>query len=367
MAKKELIQIRRDPVLWRMVIGFPVVLLLLFGYAINFTVSKVPMTVYNASPGRISQALILQLTKDKRFVVRHRVATAAGVRETLLQDKARVGLVIPAGVQGDVRADKSVPVEIYLDGSDPNFAFQVQAELRKALGEVNTRILAGRALAGLAATPPLTPSLHTLFNPDNKTTWFMIPGVIVILLTILAVLLTSLSIVRERDSKTMETLISTPIRPIELVMGKVLPYLLLAFTDALLVLGLGAWVFGVPIRGSLTLLLVLSLFYLLGSLGVGILISTLARNQLQAVFGTFAYYLPAIFLSGLFFPISGVPPWVQWITYLVPAQYFLEILRGILLKGTGLDALWVPALLTTLFGIGVLFLAASRLRKQLVT
>jgi len=162
-----------------------------------------------------------------------------------------VGLVIPEGALQTVRQDKSLVVEVYVDGSDPNFAFQAQAALRKALGDLNGRLLAGKALAGQAVTPPLTPSLHTLYNPDNKTAWFMIPGIIGLILTQFTVLLTALSIVREGESRMMETLIATPVKPYEVVLGKVLPYLGISFGVALLVLALGHWIFRVPVQGNL--------------------------------------------------------------------------------------------------------------------
>ncbi len=255
-------------------------------------------------------------------------------------------------------------LQVYVDGTDPNFAFQAQAALRKALQEVNARILVSRALAGEKVLPPLSPELHTLYNPENRTAWFMIPGIIGLVLTMFTVLLTALSIVREAESRMMESLLASPLRPHEMVLGKVLPYLFIAFGVALLVLALGHWVFGVPVRGSLGLLLLAMFLFVLGSLAAGVFISTLARTQVQAVFGTYAYAFPTIFLSGFVFPVDGMPRFFQLLSYLVPARYLIEVLRGVMLKGVGFGVLWPHLLALLLFAGLVLFLASARFQRQ---
>lgn len=279
LAGKEFIQLRRDPVFLRLVVFLPALMLLLFGYAINFTLSNVPLSLYDASRDRISQSLLEELLKENRFRLAVRLKSPEGVVAAIDRGEARVGLVVLEGALEKVRRGESVNLEIYADGTDPNFAFQIQAALRKAIQEVNTRIQVGRALAGEAVLPPLSPSLHTLYNPDNRTARFMIPGIVGLVLTIFTALLTALSIVREAESRMMESLLASPLRPHEVVLGKVLPYLVLAFGVALLVLALGHWVFGVPVRGSLGFLLLVMLLFVLGSLAVGVLISTLARTR----------------------------------------------------------------------------------------
>ncbi|AFV77166.1 ABC-type multidrug transport system, permease component [Thermus oshimai JL-2] len=364
LAEKELLEIRRDKVLPRLIVLLPTLMLLLFGYAINFTLTGIPLSVYDGSQDRISETLLGELTREDRFRVALRAATPEEVRESLDRGQARVGVVIPPGALERVRAGETVQLEIYLDGSDPNFAFQAQALLRRAVQEVNARVLMGRALSGEAVLPPLSPVLHTLYNPENKTAWFMIPGIIGLILTQFTVLLTALSIVREEESRMMEALLASPLRPHEVVLGKVLPYLGIAFSVALLVLLLGHWVFGVPVQGSLGVLLMGMFLFVLGSLAVGVLISTLARTQVQAVFGTFAYAFPTIFLSGFVFPIEGMPAFFRFLSYLVPARYLIETLRGVLLKGQGPGVLWPHLLALLLFSGLVLFLAAHRFRRQ---
>ena len=353
LAEKDLIQLRRDPVLLRLVVFLPALMLLLFGYAINFTLSNVPLALYDASRDRISQSLLEELLKENRFRLAVRLESPEGVVAAIDRGEARIGLVVPEGALEKVRRWQSVDLEIYVDGTDPNFAFQTQAALRKAIQEVNARIQVGRALAGESVLPPLSPSLYTLYNPDDRTAWFMIPGIVGLVLTIFTALLTALSIVWEAESRMMESLLASPLRPHEVVLGKVLPYL-----------ALGHWVFGAPLRGSLGFLLLAMFLFVLGSLAVGVLISTLARTQVQAVFGTYAYAFPTIFLSGFVFPVDGMPRFFQLLSYLVPARYLIQVLRGVMLKGVGWAVLWPHLLALLCFSTLVLFLASVRLQRQ---
>lgn len=350
LAEKDLIQLRRDPVLLRLVVFLPALMLLLFGYAINFTLSNVPLTLDDASRDRISQSLLEELLKENRFRLAVRLESPEGVVAAIDLGEARIGLVVPEGALEKVRRWQSVDLEIYVDGTDPNFAFQTQAALRKAIQEVNARIQVGRALAGESVLPPLSPSLPTLYNPDDRTAW---SGIVGLVLTIFTALLTALSIVREAESRMMESLLASPLRPHEVVLGKVLPYL-----------ALGHWVFGAPLRGSLGFLLLAMFLFVLGSLAVGVLISTLARTQVQAVFGTYAYAFPTIFLSGFVFPVDGMPRFFQLLSYLVPARYLIEVLRGVMLKGVGWAVLWPHLLALLCFSTLVPFLASVRFQMQ---
>lgn len=365
LARKEFTQIRRDHVLSRMVVGLPIVMTLLFGYAINFTLSGIRLAVFDGSQDRISQNLVQELQKDNRFKITVNAASPEAVPQAIHQNQARVGLVIPADAIKTVRADKAVQLEVYVDGSDPNFAFQAQSALRKSLTDVNSRLLAGKVLAGITSTPPLTPTLHTLYNPDNKTAWFMIPAIVGLIMTIFSVLLTALSIVRENESRTMESLIASPIKSYEVVIGKILPYFVIASLVSVIVLLLGHWVFGVPVRGSVLLLFALIVLFVLGSLGVGVLISSLARTQIQAVFGTFAYILPTIFLSGFVFPVEGMPTFFKWLSAVIPTRYLIDGTRGIMLRGAGLDTIGIDVLALIIFSVAVLGLASLRFGKRL--
>ncbi len=221
-------------------------------------------------------------------------------------------------------------------------------------------------LAGEAQPLPLELAPELLYNPEGNTAAFMVPGIVGIVLTQIAVILTGLAIVREKETHMLKALIATPVRPGELVVGKVLPYLAIAFVDALLVLGVGRAVFAVPMRGSPALLLGLVFLFVLGSLAVGIVVSARARTQIQAIFATLVDYLPSIFLSGLFFPIEGMPRALQAVTYLIPLRYFLEAARGVMLRGVGLDALLVPFAALALFTVLMLVFATLSFRKRLL-
>lgn len=365
LAQKEFTQIRRDHVLSRLIVGLPIVMTLLFGYAINFTLSNIRLALYDGSQDRISQNLVQELQKEDRFKITVNASSPEEIPTAINHNKARVGLVIPPDALGTVRADKAVQLEVYVDGSDPNFAFQTQAALRKALTDVNTRLMAGKVMAGTTTTPPLTPTLHTLYNPDNKTAWFMIPAIVGLIMTIFSVLLTALSIVRESESRTMESLIASPIKSYEVVIGKILPYFLIASLVSIVVLALGHWVFGVPVRGNPVLLFSLIVLFVLGSLGVGILISSLAGTQIQAVFGTFAYILPTIFLSGFVFPIEGMPAFFRWLSAVIPTRYLIDGTRSIMLKGSGLETVGTDVIALIIFSVAVLGLASLRFGKRL--
>lgn len=364
VARKEVWELKRDPFLVRIVVLLPVVMLLLFGYAINFTFRHMPLAVLDHAQDRTSRILIGELTRDEAFRP-FRVPDRASLEEAIRLGRAWAGIEIPKGMLEKLRRKKTVRLRVWIDGSYPVAAFQVQARLRQAVARFNARVLGGWSLVEQVRPPPVSLDLKILYNPELKTTIYMIPGVVGLILTQIAVLLTALVIVRERETGMLEALLSTPIRPLEVVAGKVLPYLILSGLDAALVLWLGMVIFKVPMRGSWALLSAFLFFFVLGSLGVGILVSTRTRTQIQAIFAGMVYYLPAIFFSGLFFPIEGMPKLLQWLTYLVPLRYFLEAARGIMLKGLGIEALWFPLVAMVIFGVGTLLLGALSFQKRL--
>ncbi len=366
VAKKEMLELRRDPVLLRVIVVLPVAMLLLFGYAVNFNLKHIPLAVWDRAHDRISRALVRELEKDGKFDVVYRATGEAELKRLIDRQEARVGLELPPKMLEELRAGRGVRLRALVDGSDPTFAFQVQVGLQKAAGRLNARLIAARMLAGEAQPLPLTLETELLYNPGGDTAAFMVPGIVGIVITQIAVILTGLAIVREKETRMLEALIATPVRPGELVSGKVLPYLAIAFADTLLVLWVGHTVFAVPMRGNPALLLLLVFLFVLGSLAVGIVVSTRSRTQIQAVFATLIYYLPSIFLSGLFFPIEGMPRALQLFTYLIPLRYFLDAARGIMLRGAGLDTLYVPFAALALFTGLVLLLATLSFRKRLL-
>ncbi len=366
VARKEMLELRRDPVLLRVILILPVAMLLLFGYAVNFNLERIPTAVWDRADDRISRALVRELEKDGKFDVAARAPSEEELKRLIDRQRARVGLVVPPALLERIRAGKGVRLRALVDGSDPTFAFQAQVGLQKAVGRLNARLVAARMFAGEAQPLPLTLAPKLLYNPEANTAAFMAPGIVGIILTQIAVILTGLAIVREKETRMLESLIATPVRPGELVVGKVLPYLIIAFADTLLVLWVGHVVFAVPLRGSLGLLLLLIFLFVLGSLAVGIVVSARARTQIQAIFATLVYYLPSIFLSGLFFPIEGMPRSLQAVTYLIPLRYFLEAARGVMLRGVGLDALYLPFAALVVFTVLMLGLATLSFRKRLL-
>jgi ABC-2 type transport system permease protein len=364
MSAKEFIQVRRDPVLWRLIIILPIVLLVMFGYALNNSVKRIPLAVFDASSDRVSQALIRAFEKEDRFEARAFSSKDAAL-ESVRDGQNRAVLEIPTGAQVAARRSKAVPFTLFVDGSDPSLSSQIRAGASAAIQEVATQLIAGRALSTPGLTAPLSATFETLYNPDNRSAVYMVPGLIGLILTQITVLLTAIAIVREYEVGTMEALIATPIRPLEVVLGKIAPYLAFGILDAVIVLVVGVWVFGVPVRGNLGILGLAMLLFVLGSLSVGIVISTITRNQIQAMFGTIAYLFPSIFLSGLLFPLEGMTSFFKALSFAVPLRYFLRVSRGVMLRGAGLESLWIEIVALTVFALVMLTLASVRFRKTL--
>ena len=364
LAQKEFTQVRRDPVLSRLIVILPIVLLVMFGYALNGTVKRIPLAVFDASSDRVSQALVRAFEKDERFQAQNFDSSQTAL-ESVREGQNRAVLEIPGGAQLAARRAKAVPFTLFVDGSDPSLSSQIRAGASAAIQEVATQLIAGRALATPGLTAPLSATFETLYNPDNRSAVYMVPGLIGLILTQITVLLTAIAIVREYEVGTMEALIATPIRPLEVVLGKIIPYLVFGIVDAVIVLVVGVWVFGVPVRGNLGILGLATLLFVLGSLSVGIVISTITRNQIQAMFGTIAYLFPSIFLSGLLFPLEGMTPFFKALSYIVPLRYFLRVSRGVMLRGAGLESLWVEIVALAVFACVMLALASIRFRKTL--
>lgn len=364
MSRKEFMQVRRDPVLSRLIIILPIVLLVMFGYALNGTVKRIGLAVFDASQDRVSQALVRAFEKDERFQAQTFNSSDAAL-ESVRQGQNRAVLEIAPGAQAAARRAKAVPFKLLVDGSDPSLSAQIRAQASAAIQEVATQLIAGRALSTPGLTAPLSATFETLYNPENRSAVYMVPGLIGLILTQITVLLTAIAIVREYEVGTMEALIATPIKPLEVVLGKIVPYLAFGLLDAVIVLVMGVWIFGVPIRGNLGILALAMVLFVLGSLSVGIVISTLTRNQIQAMFGTIAYLFPSIFLSGLLFPLEGMIPFFNALSYLIPLRYFLRVSRGVMLRGAGLESLWLDILALAVFAVVMLGLAATRFRKTL--
>lgn len=363
IARKELLHVRRDEVLPRLIVLLPVVMLLLFGYALNTNVKDIHLGVVDLSRDRVSERILKAYHAEHRFDLRPQANLTAAL------DAARAGqvraiLLVPAGALQAARAQRPVPYTVYVDGSDPTFAAQIRAASAGATQDVMAALGAVRALSGTLSLP-VKPTLETLYNPDNRSAVYLVPGLSGLILTLISVMLTALAIVRERENGTIEALIATTVKPAEVIIGKLLPYFMFGALDAALVLGIGRLLFGVPMAGPLWLLVLAALLFVLGSLGLGILISTVARTQPQAMFATIALIIPSIFLSGFLLPLEGLNRFFAGISAVIPLRYYLSAVRGIMLRGTG----WHDQL-GNLLGLGVfavvtLTLASLRFRKTL--
>jgi ABC-2 type transport system permease protein len=298
-----------------------------------------------------------------------RVGDVAGVAEAeaaLDAGEAAAAVILPRGLAADLAAGRPAEVQIELDGSDPNRAAVAGAAASRYFGEQGERLARERLEArGRPELPQARLVPQVLFNPRLKTAPYIVPGIAGTLLVIVTTLVTAMGLAREREMGTLEQVMVTPIRPLWLLVGKLLPFLVVGCFDVLLLLGVGTWVFGVPIRGSLLVVGAVMLVFLLSTLGVGLLISTLSDTQQQAFLGGFLFMMPAILLSGVMTPIAAMPGWLQVITYLNPVRHFAEVMRAVLLRGAGFGDVWFQLACLLTLGVGILGVAATRFRTQL--
>ncbi len=359
MSFKEALHVRRDPRTLYLALVMPVVMLLLFGYGVSFDVDRLPLAVADADQSDRSRELVRAFTSTHEF---EQVARAAPEEADALfrRGRANAVLVIPWGYARRLAAGRPAPVELLVDGADGTTANQVLAK-----ADAVVRAEAGR-LAGVAAAPPVRVDVLTRYNPAGRSAVYLVPGLAAYLLAIAAVLLTALAVAGEWERGSMEQLFASPVGRLEIVLGKLLPYLAIGLVQFLLVLTVGAAVFEVPILGNLGLIFALGLLFLSGMLGQGLFISVVTRNQLVATqAGSLSSLLPSMLLSGMLFPIENMPAPLQAISRVVPARYLVHGLRGAMLKGNGLAVLWPDLAALAAFTLVVLALATARFQRRL--
>jgi ABC-2 type transport system permease protein len=368
IVRKEFLHILRDRRTLALSFAMPIGMLLLLGYAANTDVRNVSMAVVDQDRSQQSRELIDAFRAADYFRIEYDAGSEAEIEELIGRGAARAGMIIPPGYGTAIASGRTATVAVVLDGSDPIVA---QTALASAVltgqakaTEIQLGRLAGRGQAD-GFSPPVEIRTQVWYNPDLVSAYYMVPALIGIILLFQSVVLTSTAIVRERERGTIEQLIVTPIRSWELVVGKITPYVVIAFINTLEVLIVGALLFRVPISGSIPLLLALAALFLATTLGVGLLISTLARTQQEAMITAMFYLLPNIFLSGFFFPLAAMPEVLQVISHAFPLRYFLIIVRGIVLKGVGIEALWPEVIALAIFSVLVTAGAARRFRKRL--
>jgi ABC-2 type transport system permease protein len=368
LIRKEFIQILRDPRTLILVLVIPIMQLILLGYSATSDVRNVPLAVFDQDRGPSARLLLDAYRAADYFRIAYDVDSEAELRSLIDRGLARAGLIIPPDYSQRIQASGSAQVAFVLDGSDPTVASTSLSAAQLIGQSLATRVMLDRlARSGQPTTLSLPIDVRTQvwYNPDLVSAHFMIPGVIGMILYALTSILTATAIVRERERGTIEQLIVTPIRPWELIVGKLLPYVILAFLNTLEVLAIGAWWFKVPIRGELSLILLLSGLFLLSSLGIGLLASTIANTQQEAMLTVWMTLLPGIFLSGFFFPLEAMPTVLRWISYLMPLRYYLVIIRAMMLKGVGLEAVQGEVIALAVFGVAIMAAAALRFRKRL--
>ena len=368
IARKEYIQIRRDPRSLGMAIAMPMLLLVLFGYALTLDVDRVPLVVWDQSGTPASRELISRFAGSRYFSLRGYVQNYRDVERAIDSGETLMALVVPRDFAGQVESGRPAAVQIIADGSDSNTA-TIAIGYAEAVVETYSRAVtldATRRMGQRPLNPPVEMRTRVWFNADMESKNYIIPGLIPVIMMVIAALLTSLTVAREWERGTMEQLISTPVKGPELIFGKLVPYFVIGMFDVLLAVLMGEFVFHVPLRGSLLLLFVMAAIFLVGALSLGMVISIVAKNQLLAnQLAMILTFVPAFILSGLVYAISVMPWPIRLVTYLVPARYFVSLLKGIYLKGVGLSVLGSEAILLVIFAVAMVALAHHQFRKKL--
>jgi ABC-2 type transport system permease protein len=367
IIRKEFVQIFRDPRTLALVIVMPIMQLFLLGYAATSDVRNIGMAVLDQSQTPQSRELLDAFRAADYFKIEYSVGSQQEYQALIEAGDVRVALFIPPDYDQRL-LEGNAKVLMVLDGSDASIGATALSTSKLIGQSFATKILTEQAvLTGRAATitPPLEVRTQVWYNPDLDSAYFMIPGVIGMILSFVTTILTATTIVRERERGTIEQLIVTPIRSWELILGKILPYVFLAFIETFEIIIIGHFWFGVPVRGSLTLITITSGLFLMSSLGIGLLASTIANTQQEAMLTVMMYNLPSIFLSGFFFPLEAMPRFLQLVSYAIPLRYYLIVIRALLLKGVGAGAIQNEIIGLTLFGIGIMSFAALRFRKRL--
>ncbi|MCB1165223.1 MAG: ABC transporter permease [Leptospiraceae bacterium] len=368
MAEKEFLHIIRDMRTLYIALGMPVLMILLFGYAVDFDIDHIKIGICDQDNSSQSRDLIQKLQAGHWFEAQFITRNQTDLESALDAGTIKIGLVLPAGLARRMARGESVTVGAIVDGSDNNAAVVGMNYLELFFATYNGRIIQRFMENNGAVMHRLEVRPRILFNPDLKTRFYIIPGIIVLILAVLAALLTSLAVAREWERGSMEQLISTPVRSHEIILGKILPYMGISLFQTILVTLFAVFLFKIPFEGSLLSLLFTSLLFASGALGLGLLFSSVLKSQLPAMqVALVATMLPSLFLSNFVFPIASMPPLVRLITYIVPAKYFLVMLRTIFLKGSGIMGYWSEILFLCIFTFLVLTVATKRMVKRMDT
>ncbi|MBI3650164.1 MAG: ABC transporter permease [Acidobacteria bacterium] len=361
---KEIIQISRDPLTLVLMLVIPMIQLTVFGYAINTDVRNIKTAVYDLDQRREARELLAAFQNTDYFNITEYVGSDDELNHAIIAGRVKVGIKIPPDYSDRLAQNRQATVLVLIDGSDSSIATQ-SLTVSTSVGMQLSLTRLTEALQQQSAQMPIEVRPKMLFNPDSRSANFMVPGLVAVILQLVTTLLTAFSIVRERERGTLEQLLVTPIKPFGLMLGKLLPYGLIGFFETCTVLTAMRVIFQVPIHGSLILLLLLCVLFLFTALAIGLLISTKAQNQVQAFQLAFLIMLPSILLSGFMFPRDSMPLLMRGIGYIIPATHFIEIIRGIILRGATLLDLWQPVTTLAVMGLVLFVLSALRFRKKI--
>lgn len=363
IIRKEFIQTFRDKRMILPLFVAPVLQLILFGFAATTDVKNISLSILDYDKSRESRALMSNFLHTEAFRINHSTGSIEEIDDLIQRGDIKVAVVIPSNFEKDLKTGRNTSIQIILDGSDANSATIVLSYIAQLLNSHSEKIVTevlGRNVSGL-----LKPQVRIWYNPDLKSSIYMVPGVICLILLLTTLLLTAMAITKEREMGTLETLVVSPIKPWELILGKTAPFVLIGLVDIVLILLAGRIIFGLPIRGSILFLLGVSLLFIVTTLSIGLFVSTISRTQGQAMTSVLFFLMPAMLLSGIFTPLESMPRVIQYLTLLNPLRYFGRAVRGILLKGNGPEVLWPEILALFLFGLVTLGVSSLRFRKYL--
>lgn len=367
---KEFLQIIRDLVAFVLLIALPVFIMCVFGYALNLDVRDISLAVYNLDKTEASRRLIDRFITSGYFTPKKHIHAEDEIVQALDHGEVKVVIKIPKNFQRDIAQGKSMPVQIIIDGTDSNTANIIMSYAKAILQIESMDVIFNLLNTNGQISPGQTPGLdlrpNIWYNPELTSVNFLVPGIIGIIIMVIGAIRMSISLVTEREMGTIESLMVSPLKPAELMIGKIIPYILIVFIDLILIIITGKYLFGVPFRGSFVLLLFLSFIFLGSALGIGLFISSISKTSQTAWFiGFLSTILPSIILSGFMFPIETMPRPIQLITFLFPIRYFLVILRGIILKGVDISVLYPQMLILICFAIGTITISTLRFKKRL--
>ncbi len=366
---KEFLQFKRDKRMFATVLIAPVIQLILLGYAANFDIKVIHTVIFDQDRSESSRELIRNFEKSGYFSIDYYVTSYDELTKIIDGGGALVGMVIPTDFGKNIGSKKTAPLQFIFDGADGNKAAISSGYVQGIVSSYSQNIMS-ETLERSGVKRPLTgsiqPEVRMWYNPDLTTRNYMLPSIVGLIIMLVTTSLTSLAIVKEREIGTLEQLIVTPIKPYQMILGKLVPFSILGFVSITIVLSVMRFWFQIDVRGSIIELFFSAFLFMLSTLGMGMFVSTIAKTQMQAMMtSAFGIMMPMMFLSGFAFPIENMPLVVQYSTYLVPLRYFIVILRGIVLKGVGFEALWPEMLALVLFGVTILFLSSLRFRKNL--